>query len=193
MSRRILLLAGSSRADSQSGKVAHYLAGRLQALGASAEVLDLGATPLPLWPAEQPCLAWQTMAEHLRTAEALVVISPEWQGMASPALKNLFVYAGRAELAHKPALLVGVSAGQGGAYPLSELRASSYKNCRICFIPEQLIVRQVEQVLNAAQAADETDERIRTRADWALQVLLHYAEALQGLAGKIEWRFASGM
>lgn len=193
MSRRILLLAGSSRTDSQSAKVAHYLAGRLQTLGACPEVLDLGATPLPLWPAAQPCLAWQRMAERLRAADALVVITPEWQGMASPALKNLFVYAGRTELAHKPALLVGVSAGQGGAYPLSELRASSYKNCRICFIPEQLIVRQVEQVLNDGQPVDQADEHIRTRADWTLQVLLEYAGALHGLAGRIEWPFASGM
>jgi NAD(P)H-dependent FMN reductase len=193
VSRRVLLLAGSSRMDSQSGKVAHYLAGRLQSLGACAEVLDLAATPLPLWPAPQSCLAWQAMAERLRAAEALVVVSPEWQGMVSPALKNLFVYAGRTELAHKPALLVGVSAGQGGAYPLSELRASSYKNCRICYIPEQLIVRQVEQVLNDEQAVDEADKYIRTRADWALQVLLEYAEALHGLAGKVEWRFVNGM
>jgi NAD(P)H-dependent FMN reductase len=193
MSRRILLLAGSSRTDSQSAKVAHYLAGRLQSLGACPEVLDLGATPLPLWPAAQPCLAWQAMAERLRAADALVVISPEWQGMASPALKNLFVYAGRTELAHKPALLVGVSAGLGGSYPLSELRASSYKNCRICFIPEQLIVRQVEQVLNDGPPVDQADEHIRPRADWTLKVLLEYAGALHGLAGRIEWPFASGM
>lgn len=116
--------------------------------------------------------------------------------MACPALKNFFLYAGRNELAHKPALLVGVSSGLGGAYPLSELRASSYKNCRICFIPEQLIVRQVEAVMNHGPAADADDQRIRERADWALDVLLHYCEALRGLPQRSDWsrpQFGNGM
>jgi NAD(P)H-dependent FMN reductase len=42
MSAKIVLLAGSSRVDSQSAKVAHYLAERLQARGAQCRVLDLG-------------------------------------------------------------------------------------------------------------------------------------------------------
>lgn len=90
----------------------------------------------------------------------------------------------------------GVSSGLGGAYPLSELRASSYKNCRICFIPEQLIVRQVEAVMNHGPAADADDQRIRERADWALDVLLHYREALRGLPQRIDWsrpQFGNGM
>jgi NAD(P)H-dependent FMN reductase len=116
--------------------------------------------------------------------------------MACPALKNLFLYAGRRELAHKPGLLVGVSSGQGGAYPLSELRASSYKNGRICFIPEQLIIRQVEAVLNEPQAVDTDDQRIRERADWALHVLLEYTTMLRGMNRRIDWgvpQFANGM
>ena len=91
----------------------------------------------------------------------------------SYSLKIFFIYASKAELAHKPGLLVGVSSGVGGAYPISELRASSYKNCRICFIPEQLIIRQVEAVLNGEQAVDADDQRIRERADWALHVCLN--------------------
>jgi NAD(P)H-dependent FMN reductase len=196
MSLTIVLVAGSSRTDSQTAKVAHYLAARLQQSDVQAQVLDLGHSALPLWPAEDLHGHWPAMAEQLQCADGLVVLSPEWNGMASPALKNFFLYAGRNELAHKPALLVGVSSGQGGAYPLSELRASSYKNCRICFIPEQLIVRQVEAVLNGARAADAEDQRIRARADWALDVLLQYAEALRGLPQRIDWsepQFGNGM
>ncbi|MBD9425960.1 NAD(P)H-dependent oxidoreductase [Pseudomonas sp. PDM15] len=196
MSLNVVLIAGSSRADSQTAKVAHYLAARLQQNDVQTQVLDLGHSALPLWPAEDVQGHWPNMAEQLRRADALIVLSPEWNGMASPALKNFFLYAGRNELAHKPALLVGVSSGQGGVYPLSELRASSYKNCRVCFIPEQLIVRQVEAVLNGARAADADDQRIRARADWALDVLLEYAEALRGLPQRIDWsepQFGNGM
>mgnify|MGYP006207427435 CR=1 FL=1 len=145
MSAKIVLVAGSSRVDSQSAKVAHYLAERLRARGAQCQVLDLGHAALPLWPSAEKVAAWPAMAAQLEEADALVLLSPEWNGMACPALKNFFLYAGRAELAHKPALLVGVSSGLGGAYPLSELRASSYKNCRLCYLPEHLIVRGVEK------------------------------------------------
>jgi NAD(P)H-dependent FMN reductase len=196
MSRNIALIAGSSRADSQTAKVARYLAARLQQRDVQTSLLDLGQRPLPLWPAQEASAHWPAMAEQLQRADGVVVLSPEWNGMACPALKNFFLYAGRAELAHKPALLVGVSSGLGGAYPLSELRASSYKNCRLCFIPEQLIVRQVEAVMNAERAVDADDLRIRQRADWSLDVLLHYAEALRGLPGRIDWsepQFGNGM
>lgn len=121
MSTQIILVAGSSRVDSQSAKVAHYLAGRLRRREVTCEVLDLGREPLPLWPGAEPVTTWPGIAERLRQAEALVVLSPEWNGMACPALKNFFLYAGRAELAHKPALLVGVSSGRRR---LSALRAA---------------------------------------------------------------------
>ena len=191
----IALLAGSSRPDSQSGKVARYLSRRLVALQPSlqAELIDLALEPLPLWPAA-PAEHWPDHSEILRRADALVLVSPEWNGMACPAVKNFFLYAGRDELAHKPCLLVGVSSGIGGAYPISELRASGYKNCRLCHIPEHLIIRQVEKVMNEGDAADAEDARIRRRSDYALQVLLQYTEALAPVRGRIEMgEFPTGM
>ncbi|MEH6493449.1 NADPH-dependent FMN reductase [Halopseudomonas sp.] len=183
MSLRITLIAGSNRPDAQSSKVAHYLAARLQALGAESDIIDLAAEPLPLWPAEADNNPWPGMAEKLHAAQAVVVISPEWHGMACPAVKNLFLYAGRRELAHKPGLLVAVSSGQGGAYPIAELRSSSYKNCRLCYLPEHLIIRHVESVMGE-QAGGEDDQRIRARADWSLQLLLDYAGAMHELHEK---------
>lgn len=183
MSSRITLIAGSNRNDSQSGRVAQYLAQRLQSMGAKTDIIDLAVEPLPLWPAESADSPWLRFAESLRAAQAVVVITPEWHGMACPALKNLFLYAGRRELAHKPALLVAVSGGQGGAYPIAEMRASSYKNCRLCYLPEHLIVRQVESVMGDNDGG-ESDQRIRARADWSLQLLLDYAGAMRELHEK---------
>jgi hypothetical protein len=88
---------------------------------------------------------------------------------------------GRGELAHKPALIVTVSSADGGAYPVAELRMSSYKNNRICYIPEQVIVRNVESVLNENEADNnpEADQYFRSRFEYALGVLKEYAEALR--------------
>ena len=192
---KIAILSGSSRPDSQSGKVATYLKQQLQQRGEQACVLDLAVTPLPLWPAG-PAEHWPAMQAQLAEADALVVIAPEWHGMACPAVKNFFLYASKAELAHKPALLVGVSSGIGGAYPISELRASGYKNCRLCYLPEHLIIRQVEQVLNAGTALDDSDQRIRARIDYALDILCQYGVALAPVRANISFAnpdFANGM
>ncbi|WP_277374490.1 NAD(P)H-dependent oxidoreductase [Pseudomonas sp. AA-38] len=195
----IALVAGSSRNNSQSGKVARFLRQRLIEMGhttqESSSIIDLGLAPLPLWPAEDAG-PWELYRQQLAAADALVIVAPEWNGMACPAIKNFFLYASKAELAHKPGLLVGVSSGIGGAYPISELRASSYKNCRLCYLPEHLIVRQVEKVLNAPQAQDEADQRIHERADYALDVLVRYAHALQPVRAAIGFdnpAFANGM
>lgn len=195
----IALVSGSGRSNSQSGKVARFIRQRLIQLEHSTEahssLIDLGQAPLPLWPSDDSG-PWEHYRAQLQAADALVIISPEWNGMACPAIKNFFIYASKAELAHKPALLVGVSAGVGGAYPISELRASSYKNCRLCYLPEHLIVRRVEQVLNGPEAASEDDQRLHARLDYDLDILVKYAKALQPVRESIDMgnpAFANGM
>ena len=91
---------------------------------------------------------------------------------------------------------MGVSSGIGGAYPISELRASGYKNCRLCYLPEHLIIRQVEQVLNAGAALEGSDQRIRARIDYALDILCQYGVALAPVRANISFAnpdFANGM
>ncbi|MBD9483820.1 NAD(P)H-dependent oxidoreductase [Pseudomonas sp. PDM14] len=195
----IALVAGSSRRNSQSAKVAGFLRQRLIELGLTStelsSVLDLGERPLPLWPADDNG-PWNEYQQQLQAADAVVIIAPEWNGMAGPAIKNFFLYAGKAELAHKPGLLVGVSSGIGGAYPISELRASGYKNCRLCYLPEHLIVRHVEKVLNGSDVTSDDDQRLRNRIDFALDIFAKYGEALKPVRAAIDIdqpAFATGM
>ena len=194
-----VVISGSGRPQSESARVGEYLRQRLINLqlsdGSRCSLIDLGSNPLPLWP-EQNDVVWQDYAQRLQAADALIVITPEWHGMVSPALKNFFVLATSAELAHKPALLVGVSSGAGGAYPLSELRSSSFKNNRLCYIPEHLIVRQVNAMLHPGPVIDNNDERLRPRIDYALGVLGHYATAMGAVRAAVDMsvpKFANGM
>jgi NAD(P)H-dependent FMN reductase len=99
--------------------------------------------------------------------------------MVPPALKNFFLLCGTDLLAHKPGLIVTVSAGTGGSYPVTELRTSSYKNTRLCYIPDHVIVRNVGHMLQGNQAADEHDAALRERIDYSLRVLVEYAKALR--------------
>jgi hypothetical protein len=78
-------------------------------------------------------------------------------------------------------MIVTVSSGDGGAYPVAELRMSSYKNSRICYIPEHVIVRHVEDVLNDDPASnnERSDSFYRERLQWALGILKEYGVALR--------------
>ena len=187
---KIGIICGSHRVKSQSGKVARFIQARLgeQKFCSEAWLLDLAGNPLPLW--EETIWTddadWRArlapLSEQLAASDGFVVVTPEWHGMAPAGLKNFFLMWGKGELAHKPALLVAVSAGAGGAYPIAELRMSSYKNNRICYLPEHFIVRNAEQVLNDSPAETagnaKEDAYLRERLQYALGILGKYAEAL---------------
>lgn len=181
------IIAGSHRPQSQSGKVARFIAARLQALNpeASSYVLDLGKTPLPLWDEgiwnNDPKILdiWKPVSAELANSDAAIVIAPEWGGMVPAALKNLFLLAGDGCLYHKPGLIVGVSASRNGAYPVAELRMSSYKNTHLQYISEHVIVRFVGDMLNGEAAQSEDDASLRKRLDYSLAVLAEYAKALK--------------
>ena len=98
--------------------------------------------------------------------------------MVPAALKNFFLLTSPKEVGHKPALITTVSSGIGGSFPVAELRSSSYKNNRICFIPEHLIVRHVEGMFGDTSSGKEEDY-IRKRIDFAANVLNEYAKALK--------------
>ena len=119
---------------------------------------------------------------QLQRADAFVFVIPEWNGMAPSGVKNFLQFCRAIDLAHKPALLVGVSSGMGGLYPLTELRISSFKNNRICYIPEQVVIRDADEMLvDFNVPAGEKDTYIRSRIDFTLQVLLAYTKALKGM------------
>jgi NAD(P)H-dependent FMN reductase len=181
------IISGSHRPQSQSGKVARFIQARLQVLdpGDETYLLDLGKTPLPLWDEgiwnNDPKMLdiWNPVSRELADSDALVVVAAEWGGMVPAALKNLFLYASDGCLYHKPGLIVGVSASRNGAYPVAELRASSYKNTHLQYISEHVIVRFVGEVLNGDLPQSEDEAYLRRRLDYSLSVLAEYAKALR--------------
>ena len=102
--------------------------------------------------------------------------------MVPAKLKNFFLLPNTISMAHKPALIVSVSEGFGGSYPINELRISSYKNTHICYIPQHIIIRKVKLCLNEEETADnDFDKLIRPRIDYSIQLLGHYCKAFISL------------
>lgn len=187
---KISIISGSHRKHGQSLKVARYVQQLLdKGLSDESWLLSLAGNPLPLWDEGvwdgDP--EWEArlnpMRKHLAASDGFVIISPEYHGQAPAALKNFFLLFGKAQLGHKPALIISVSSGRGGSYPVAELRMSSYKNSRIVYIPDHVIVRDVENVLNEDAKDNDapSDSYYRERIQWSLGILREYAQALKAV------------
>lgn len=203
---KISIISGSHRNPSQSEKIARYIETLFKNEFHDVDpfLYSLADNPLPLWDQS----VWESddkwierlapLKEQFSASDAFVFITPEWHGQVPAGLKNLFLLFSRFEFGHKPAFIISVSSGNGGAYPISELRMSSYKNNRLCYIPEQLIIREVEKVFN--QQAEDNDEKSDTyykeRLKWALKILQGYGKALNTMRDETEIhhdKFSNGM
>ncbi|HFQ15855.1 MAG TPA: NADPH-dependent oxidoreductase [Rhodobacteraceae bacterium] len=185
MKPTIFILCGSHRVRSQSARMGRHIAALLEAAGAVPDLFDLGKTPLPLWREDfwdSPRSGWEdwdAVAARLRAADGLVIVCPEYHGMVPAGVKNFFLLASARELADKPALIVTVSAATGGAYPNAELRMASAKNNRLCYMPDAVILRDVEKLFLDSDNPTEADRYLEGRLRHDLELLKLYAEAFR--------------
>ncbi|MBT5346858.1 NAD(P)H-dependent oxidoreductase [bacterium] len=178
---KIAVISGSHRAC-ETDRISLFVKEELEKKGVEVFHYSLKDNPLPLWSED----AWDDesdlvkntlndLQENISSCDAYVVMSPEWGGMVTPGLKNFMLMSGG--FMFKPAYLIGVSASRGGAYPIAELRMSSYKNNQIMYLPEHLIVRDCANMFN--DKAD--DSYLRKRLDYGLNLLIKHAELLAPL------------
>jgi hypothetical protein len=197
---QVTIISGSQRKDSNSWKTAELIAQQVaqQQRFKASHLIDLSRAPLPLFnPAEPRAGRWEELSRTLQQSSALIVVCPEWHGMAPSALKNFFLYCTQLEVSHKPALLVSVSSGIGGAYPVAELRISSYKNNRLLWLPENLILRNIAGFLQSyPDTNDENFKNLPARLAYALALVHEYAGALSQVRASEVFNpalFANGM
>jgi len=185
------------RTDAQSLKVSKWLSDHLQTLEAESSVVDLHELKLPLFDVgETEAPNADKILSALDAADGVVFVSPEWNGMMSHSIMNMQHFVDK-QLAHKPVMLVGVSAGRGGTYPIAQMRSAGYKNNQYFVSPEALLVQDVNGIMNSHSPEEGSpDESVQTRADYALKVLVEYAKASQGVrsSGVIDHEtFANGV
>ena len=197
----ISIISTSQRLDSQSKRVSDILQKRLFELQENLDLfsLDLGETVLPLWSPEKKSEngiwgdAWKKISKNLSKSDGFIFVVPEYGGMATPSSKNLFLLCGEGELTHKPGLIVSVSSGQGGAYPIADLRSFSYKNTHIMWIPENIIIRNVES-FNPGSHGEVIPSWLDNRIEYTLTLLLAYSSNMKPLRKIINRKdFGNGM
>ncbi|MGI2030189.1 NADPH-dependent FMN reductase [Endozoicomonas acroporae] len=179
---RLSIISGSHRKKSYSLKAATYLQhlGHLEGFQ-NVDVVDLSTLDFPLWNeggwnASEEWSGWKALAIDLKLSDAFVLITPEWHGMVTPALKNFLMLCTSEELGHKPVLLASVSASVNGVYPISEIRMTGSKNNHACLIPDHLIFRHCETLLLSDKTV--SDEQFDKRARYTVKSLAAYAKVL---------------
>ena len=198
---KISVISTSHRKNSESKRISKIFSDIIFELNSSIECfsLDMFELNIPLWTSEKKENSnfWDNkvkqISSELNSSDGFVFVVPEYGGMATPNSKNFFLIFNNGEVFHKPGLIVSISSGNGGAYPISELRSSSYKNSHIMWIPENIIIRNVEQFL-PGNHGNLIPVWIDDRINYSCNLLLKYAEYLKPIQKFINRKdFANGM
>jgi NAD(P)H-dependent FMN reductase len=96
MTPKILIFYGSYRSDRLGIRLANYLVAHLSARGAQADLIDAMNVGLPMldrmykeYPKGQAPAEMEAVAEKIRTADAFVFVTGEYNWGPQPGLKNL--------------------------------------------------------------------------------------------------------
>ena len=198
---KISIISASHRINSQSKKISSFLQNNLFEMDPKidANILDLADAALPLWSPQKKDgegiwgETWNSISSNLNESNGFILVVPEYGGMATPAAKNFFLLCGNGELAHKPGLIVSISSGIGGSYPISELRSSSYKNTHLMWIPENIIIRNVEE-FNPGAHGENIPDWLDNRIDYVLKLFLTYASNMKPIREIVNRKdFGNGM
>ena len=118
MSDHILVFYGSYRTDRQGIRLARYLVRALEARGASPELIDARELDLPMldrmykqYPAGSAPEPLEALAAKIRTADAFVFVTGEYNWGIQPGLKNLTDHF-LEEWFWRPAAIASYSAGR---------------------------------------------------------------------------------
>ena len=195
----ISIISASHRKNSQSNRVALILKKLIQEKFKNIKTFnfDLFELNLPMWSEEEieenKKLLFDEFSGKLLKSDGFIFVIPEYGGMATPISKNFFLHCNKGELSHKPALVVSISSGNGGSYPISELRSSSYKNRHILWIPENIIIRNVEH-FDPGNHGNLIPEWLDKRIDYVLNLLIEYSKCLRPVSKLINRKdFGNGM
>ncbi len=165
---RVLVFAGSARQGSLNQKLAAVAARELELAGAAVTPVDLRALSLPVYDADIEASGMPAGARTLRRLfaehEALLLVSPEYNGFPTPLLINALDWASRpvAEdgLPSGPAAMSGTVAGLlsaspgafGGLRSLLFTRQFLQMNLGMLIVPEQFGLGLAENAFDPAGA-----------------------------------------
>jgi NAD(P)H-dependent FMN reductase len=189
---KITIICGSQRINSESLRVSKFIEEMVQNnhKDLTIDLIDLPMLDFPRLHSVSSTIdetwqfRWLEISKQLKASDGFIIVSPEWNGSATPSIKNFFLLCSNFELWHKPALLVACSSGHGGSFTIAELRSFSYKNTMINYIPEHIIIRKCHELLltqEILETDNKTDVYMKKRLKFSTDLLVDYAKCMKPL------------
>ena len=191
----VLVIAGSARHGSLNQQLAAVVARELERAGAAVTPVDLRALALPVYDADIEARGMPEGARTLRRLftehEALLLVSPEYNGFPTPLLINALDWASRpvAEdgMPSGPAAMSGTVAGLlsaspgafGGMRSLMFVRQFLQMNLGMLIVPEQFGLGLADKAFDAAGAL--VDAKAHAAVVKVVQSVLRTASAMKAL------------
>lgn len=181
---RLLLIAGSARSGASSVRLRDAARRLADAAGASTSVIDLRALALPIYDADieaahgVPEGAGQ-LREAMAAADAVLVVTPEYNGFPTPLVINSFDWLSRLKAADPAAAGLATTAGKPVALlasapgPIGGLRAMNFLRQYLQMAFAMLVVPQQFALGRANEAFDEAGSLKDAKAEQAVAGVLH--------------------
>ncbi len=189
----VLVIAGSARHGSLNQQLAAVVARELERAGAAVTPVDLRALALPVYDADIEARGMPEGARTLRRLftehEALLLVSPEYNGFPTPLLINALDWASRpvAEdgMPSGPAAMSGTVAGLlsaspgafGGMRSLMFVRQFLQMNLGMLIVPEQFGLGLADKAFDTAGAL--IDAKAHAAVVKVVQSVLRTAAAMK--------------
>jgi len=155
MPDKILVFYGSYRSDRMGIRLADYVVNGLKARGAQAELVDAKAVDLPMldrmykeYPKGEAPPVLETLAEKIRTADAFVFITGEYNWGPQPGLKNLTDHF-LEEWFWRPAAIASYSAGRFSGVRSGSIWHAILSEMGMVVVSSTLAVGPISQTLDA--------------------------------------------
>jgi NAD(P)H-dependent FMN reductase len=170
---KIVTIAGSLRQQSFNAVLAKIAGRSAMYAGAEVEVLSLADFDIPLYnedvEKQQTPEGVQALKDKIREADAMIVVSPEYNGSISGVFKNALDWVSRTEADQKPAfrdttvaLLSTSPGGLGGIRGLNHVR-DIFVGMGSLVLSNQVAIGGAYQAFN--EAGELTDEGMAGRVE----------------------------
>lgn len=155
MADRVLVLYGSYRSNRMGVRLAHYVVAGLRARAVDAELVDARAVGLPMLDrmykeygkGEAP-VAMEALAQKIRTADAFVFVTGEYNWGPQPGLKNLTDHF-LEEWFWRPAAIASYSAGRFSGVRAGSAWHGILSEMGMVVVSSTLAVGPISQTLDA--------------------------------------------
>ncbi len=177
---KVVIISGSVRTGRQSQKAAQYLQKELILKGISTETIDLAEYSLPIMEEritrdpEAPAAALE-ISEKLKTAAAIILVTPEYHGSFSGVLKNALDYFGP-EFTKKVVGVVTVSGGKMGGINASVQLQHVILSMGAFPLPQKLLVGEIQNAFD--EELKPKTELLAKQAGKFIEEFTWFAEAI---------------